>query len=83
MQLSDPIDIPVEPGRAELMNDLIRTEPDIFGSGSVRKSDLARPIANSICQPLDIRIFSLLKLQISKELDNIMHYSISNIKKFE
>ena len=39
--------------------------------------------SSHLCQPLDVGIFSPLKTYMSAELDKIMRYGISNIKKFE
>jgi hypothetical protein len=41
------------------------------------------PHSSYLYQPLDIGIFSLLKIYLSVELDTIIRYGISNIKKFE
>ena len=39
--------------------------------------------SSHLCQPLDVGIFSPLKTYMTVELDKIMRYGISNIKKFE
>jgi hypothetical protein len=45
---------------------------------------LLLPLHSShLTQPLDVGIFSPLKHRISKELDKILRYGFSNIKKFE
>jgi len=44
---------------------------------------LMPPHSSHLCQPLDVGIFSSLKLHVSRELDNIMRHGVSNIKKFE
>jgi len=41
------------------------------------------PHSSHLCQPLDVGIFSPLKTYMNAELDKIMRYGISNIKKFE
>ena len=41
------------------------------------------PHSSHLCQPLDVGIFSPLKLRISMELDEIMCYAVPNLKKFE
>jgi hypothetical protein len=41
------------------------------------------PHSSRLCQPLDVGIFSPLKTYMNAELDKIMRYGISNIKKFE
>ena len=44
---------------------------------------LMAPHSSHLCQPLDVGIFSPLKTYMNAELDKIMRYGISNIKKFE
>jgi len=44
---------------------------------------LMAPHSSHLCQPLDVGVFSPLKTYMSAELDKIMRYGISNIKKFE
>jgi DDE superfamily endonuclease len=44
---------------------------------------LMAPHSSHLCQPLDVGIFSPLKTYMTAELDKIMRYGISNIKKFE
>ena len=44
---------------------------------------LMPPHFSHLCQPLDVSIFSPLKLRMSVELDEIMHYDVPNFKKFE
>jgi hypothetical protein len=49
------------------------------------KISLLRMVTHSshLYQPLNVNIFSSLKIYISAELDKIMRYGISNIKKFK
>ena len=44
---------------------------------------LLPPHSSHLTQPLDVGIFSLLKRRMSEELDKILRYGYSNIKKFE
>ena len=44
---------------------------------------LMLPHSLYLCQPLDVGVFSPLKTYMSPELDKIIRYGISNIKKFE
>jgi hypothetical protein len=39
--------------------------------------------SSHLCQSLDVGIFSPLKTYMSEELDKIMRYGVSNVKKFE
>lgn len=44
---------------------------------------LLPPHSSHLTQPLDVGIFSPLKTRMSEELDKILRYGYSNIKKFE
>ena len=44
---------------------------------------LMPPHSSHLCQPLDVGVFSPLKTYMSEELDKIMRYGVSSIKKFE
>jgi DDE superfamily endonuclease len=44
---------------------------------------LMPPHSSHLCQPLDVGVFSPLKTYMSAELDKIMRYGVSTIKKFE
>ena len=44
---------------------------------------LLPPHSSHLTQPLDVRIFSVLKKQMANELDCILRYGVDNIKKFE
>ena len=44
---------------------------------------LLRLYSSHLIQPLNVDIFSPLKLRMSQELNEIMHFGVSNIKKFE
>ena len=44
---------------------------------------LLPPHSSHLTQPLDVGIFSPLKTRMSEELDKILRYGFSNIKKFE
>src|SRR5579859_4513653 len=44
---------------------------------------LMPPHSFHLCQPLDVGVFSPLKTYMSQELDKIMRYGVSSIKKFE
>ena len=44
---------------------------------------LLPPHSSHLIQPLDVGIFSPLKWRMSEELDKILRYGFSNIKKFE
>jgi len=44
---------------------------------------LLPPHSSHLTQPLDIGIFSPLKIRIAEEFDKILRYRYSNIKKFE
>lgn len=45
---------------------------------------LLMPLYSShLCQPLDVGVFNSLKHAITNEMDNIMRYGITTIKKFE
>lgn len=41
------------------------------------------PHSSHLCQPLDVGVFSSLKRAMTNEMDNIMRYGVSTIKKFE
>ena len=44
---------------------------------------LMPPHSSHLCQPLDVGVFSPLKLRMSQQLDEIMRFGVPSIKKFE
>lgn len=44
---------------------------------------LMPPHSSHLCQPLDVGVFSPLKIHMSTELSRITRYGINNVKKFE